>query len=280
MINPGSGSFGSLTAGGRVPQSVTQATPARHHQRHRFRIQLRHGREHARRHRLRGDQLELPLPGFAASVHHQRECAGWRRRARAIGQRPDRRLDFIPAERIRIQHFHDSEWRGERRSEHVVRNSALGSWRRGDHPDRRAARALRRQHTSRWHHPDRECRQYERRNARHGRHRGRGRHSAANLSATGSAALGGRHRAHGEWRWQRCAGTGAEPGLSTVVGHGLPGAQQPGGHDRHRRQQRRQLGRLRHRVRGQQCHRAQQLRHREQLRHSHGRTAAPGRWSR
>ena len=56
VINPGSGNFGSLTAGGRVPQSVTQATPSAHshHQRHRFRIQLRHDREHARRRRLRG----------------------------------------------------------------------------------------------------------------------------------------------------------------------------------------------------------------------------------
>ncbi len=65
-------------------------------------------------------------------------------------------------------------------------------------------------------------------------------------------------------------GLALQPGLSTAVGHRLPGAQQPGGHDRHRRQQRRQLGRLRHHVHGQQFHRAQQFRHREQLRHSHG----------
>ena len=71
----------------------------------------------------------------------------------------------------------------------------LSGRRRGDHADRRAACDLGQQHASRRHHADRERRQHQRRHAGHGRHRRRGCHFAADLSAAGSAALGGRHRA-------------------------------------------------------------------------------------
>ncbi len=102
------------------------------HQRHRFRIQLRHGREHARRHGLRRDQLELSLPGFAAPVHHQFERAGRRGRLEPVGQRADRWHRQLPAGRLRVQHFHDPERRARGR-------------RRRDHAGRRAARDLGRQ---------------------------------------------------------------------------------------------------------------------------------------
>ena len=76
-------------------------------QRSRFRIQLRHRGEHARLHQLRRHQFELSLPGIAAPVRHQFQRTRRRGRAEPIWQRPDRWRHDVPAERIRVQHFHD-----------------------------------------------------------------------------------------------------------------------------------------------------------------------------
>jgi hypothetical protein len=79
IINGGSGSYGSLSAGGRVPQSITTASPAANNSTITgidFGFNFDTRGQHPRRDRLQRDQLELSLPGLAAPVHHQFERAG------------------------------------------------------------------------------------------------------------------------------------------------------------------------------------------------------------
>jgi hypothetical protein len=76
------------------------------------------------------DQFELSLPGLCAAVRHQLRRARRRRLAGPVGQRPDRWRDHVPAERIRVEHFHDSVdgAHGRRRGGHTRRGAACGVW--------------------------------------------------------------------------------------------------------------------------------------------------------
>ena len=172
-VYQGSGGFGGLTSGGRVPQSYATVTPAANGSTiagidFGFNFDTVVNTRDATV--CDADQFELSLPGLAAPVRDQRQCAGRRGAPRAIRQRPDRRRHHQPAAGIRIQHLHDPErcaHRGCRR----------------DHARRRIDQRDGREHAAGCHYPDRQHRQHQRRYAGHGRHGGRRRRQPAYVSS-------------------------------------------------------------------------------------------------
>ena len=146
-----------------------------------------------------------------------------------------------------------------------------------DHARRRVAHVTGVQHAARWHDPDRECRQHQRRYARHRRDRRR-RRRRCHLSAARSAAHGGGTVLTLAGSSSAVLGFALRQGYILLSGTGclarnnLVGMTATG-------TQRRQLRPPTASRSGRERHGAQQLRHRQQLRHPHD-SGGTARWSR